>query len=214
MSIYYPDLEKGKQQDAHECLFYILNLFHNATVIKDQSIITNLFYGQYSQKLRCLKCNKKTFTEQVFSDISLQIPDKKELTTVDNLLTDFFKKETVSYKCEKCKNQGNHEKSLKIQKAPKYLIIHLKRFNNDLSKNEKFIGFSSFLSLEENSIKEEEYSLISVINHYGNFTKGHYITLNKTFDGKWVCLDDDISMEIDNLEVCSKEAYILVYELT
>lgn len=250
LSTFVPDLKKGQQNDAHECLFGILNVLHIANSVKltqynigpldtkvhsylvdsrnswiahfkdDYSIINHLFFGQYIQKLQCTVCNHTSYKYEPFIDLSVAVPSqgKDNIHTIYNLLDDHFKNQIVENDCEgKCNKKTKFNKKTRVIKMPKYLIIHFKRFNNDLRKVATHIAYSSDLEMSKFSVAVEnqsvEYNLISVINHSGVFGGGHYYTYNRLIDGNWVNIDDDITTDIKPIEVCNKDAYCLIYEL-
>lgn len=242
--IFCPFIKKDEQNDAHECLLSILNILHIALSNKlvvgpidnklhkklvlankewiknfkdDYSIINHLFFGQYIQKIKCLKCNKSSYKYDPFVNLSLGFPDK-EILTIYDLLNNHFKKQELEMKCEdNCKEITNFTKKLRILKLPKYLIIHFKRFNRDSSKIQKMIGFSSELDMSNYSLVVDKqsvnYNLISVINHAGSSQYGHYYSNVRTFEGNWVKIDDNRTTDLNPLDVCSKNAYLLIYEL-
>jgi ubiquitin carboxyl-terminal hydrolase 8 len=208
-----------EDEKIHKHLLDSKKVFHNH--FKDNwSIITDMFFGQYIQKVKCLECGKKNYTYQPFIGINLAIPVQKILVnTLPDLLSEYFKKQEVNKVCEdSCKKKTKHSLKTRIIKLPKYLIIHFKRFDNNLRKLETSIAFNSELELSDHMVLLEnssvEYNLMSVINHYGsNISSGHYSNFNRTFDGKWYNIDDDTTEEIESISVCTKNAYMLIYEL-
>lgn len=247
ISIFLPNLKKGHQNDAYECIIGILDLLHISlgkkidygpvdTKIhhrilaskkvyyehfKDEfSIINDLFFGQFTQKVKCMDCGKCSFTYQPFIGLNLAIPQNtgSKIITIYDLLLEYFKKQIVKKNCEVCVKDTNHSLKTRIIKLPVYLIIHLKRFDNNTRKLETYVPFESELEMSNYSVlldsKSTQYNLSSVVNHQGNSTEtGHYYNYNRTFDGEWVMTDDDKTEKIQSIDVCSKNAYILFYEL-
>lgn len=240
-------VEKFTQQDAHECLLGILNIIHIAVSNKltsyhigpidtkvhekllnakkawisdfkdDYSIVNNLFFGQYIQKLRCDTCEHTTYKYESFIDLGVCLDTK--FCTLYDLLDKYFKKQKVKLVCEgECERTVSFTRRVKIIKLPKYLIINLKRFTNKLQKIDTAIAFSSNLDMSKYSVAVEnssvEYELVSVINHSGNLESGHYYTFNRTYDGVWVHINDNIVTSLDPKEICTNKAYILIYELS
>lgn len=242
--LFVPTMKKDEQNDAHECLLAILNILHIATSTQmitgpedtkihkhlilankewiknfkdDYSIINHLFFGQYIQKIKCLKCNKTSYKYDPFLNLSLAFTDKK-VSTIDDLLVNYFTKQEIEMLCEdNCKEQTIFTKKIRIVKLPKYLIIHLKRFNGDSTKINKMVGFSSEIDMSNYTLLVDKqsvnYNLISVINHSGTSDFGHYYNHNRTFNGDWVKINDNKTTDLNPVDVCTKNAYVLIYEL-
>lgn len=250
LSVFDSNMKKGEQQDSHECLLSILNILHIASSNKlehyhigpeetkihekllnskkawvnafkdDYSIITDLFFGQYIQRLRCNVCKHTVYSYEHFIDIGLSMIQSNEdsITSIYDLLDYNFQKQIVDNNCEgKCRKSTKFTRSLKIIKLPKYLIINLKRFDKNLNKINDHIAFASDLEMSKYSVavanQSVEYNLVSVVNHMGSMNNGHYSTMNRVFDGYWVNIDDNTTTKIENTGVCTKNAYILIYEL-
>lgn len=244
--LFIPSMEKGKQNDAYECIIGILDLLHRAMslpideynfgpielnlhhhLVKSKrefynhfkegySVINELFFGQYIQKVKCLKCNRKEYSYEPFMSINLPILQEKDITTVYDLLDSYFKRHTFQKKCTECGDNLHSSKS-RIIRLPKYLIIHLKRFDNKGDKINKTIPFSSELGMSEYTVlldsKSVEYELLSVVNHVGTLDFGHYYNFNKTVQNGWIKADDSKIESLDPLSVCTNNAYVLIYEL-
>ena len=181
------------------------------------SIIIDLFFGQTLQKISCNKCKKVSKKYEPFMGLNLSLIEDKPIVTIYDLLDKYFSG-NLEKNCENCKTTEHHTTSTKIIKLPKYLIIQMKRFKSDLSKISKMVAYGSTIEMSDYSLIVDgcsmEYELMSVINHSGNsLNSGHYYTFNRTFAGKWVCIDDDNVAEIKATDVCNENAYVLVYEL-
>jgi len=98
------------------------------------------FECQITHNIKCTECGNKVTKEEVFYDFSLDIPERDENTDPDDkniqeLLQEYFKEETIQYKCEDCE----HESALfshHISRLPRVIILHLKRYelNSSCSK--------------------------------------------------------------------------------
>lgn len=247
---FLPGVTKGYQHDAYEVMMGILDLLHNALmkpinnyilgpldtkvhrhllesrkVYHDHfktgySIINELFFGQYIQKVKCTQCNELSFTYQPFMSINLPIIKiSGQLPTIYDMLNSYFRKQVVNKQCNgKCKTSTDHTLKTRIIKLPKYLIIHFKRFDNKLNKVEALVPFPSELEMSDYSLlidsQSVEYNLMNIVNHVGSsIGGGHYYNFNRTFDGEWMAIDDDNTRKIESTNVCSSNAYILLYEL-
>jgi ubiquitin C-terminal hydrolase len=244
LSVFLPGIKRGYQNDSYECMVGILNLLHislskkidfgppdtkiHKHVLESRkelyknfkdgySIINELFFGQYIQKVKCTECKTLSFTYQQFMGINLPIIKIEGIIpSIYDLMNAYFKSQVVNKPCEKCSKNTDHSLNFRIIKLPKYLIITFKRFDNKLNKIVTTVPFSSCLEMSDyTSLLDSsvEYSLSSVVNHSGNFSGGHYYNFNRTFNGEWVCVNDDKTTKIQNLDVCTNNAYILIYEL-
>jgi ubiquitin C-terminal hydrolase len=243
---YKPEFKAGRQHDAHECIILILDLLHNSLIhkipsvptengihkhliksnsvfnshFKDKwSIITDLFFGQYIQKVKCCKCKLTSFSYHPFLGLSLPIPQSKAAyITIYDTLRVFFNTQVLDKKCEKCKTETQHKLKLRIIKLPVYLLIQFKRFDSDLTKKNDHIAFTDTLDLSDFTevlSGTMTYNLNSVINAYNaSLDSGHFLCINKLQDGNWYVIDDNSTTPIEKVsDVCSKYAYILSYEI-
>ena len=126
------------------------------------------------------------------------------------------------WNCPKCLIKTKIYKAIKIYKAPKYLIIQLKRFKKKSNgffsflegdKNETFVSFpiknldlSNYI--EGPGKSEYLYDLYSVINHKSINGCNHFTAFCKN-NNKWIEYDDHRLNLIDN--PVTKDAYILFY---
>jgi hypothetical protein len=103
---------------------------------------------------------------------------------------------------------------------PKTLIMQLKRFNPNLTKNNRHIRFPVDLDLAEFSTAEGRtacttYTLCGVCVHEGSsLNSGHYIAYFKAPDGTWNCADDETVRPVGQERVLSCTAYMLFYVRT
>ena len=116
--------EKGRQ-----CLEVYL--------LKDNSFITDLFLGQFRSTLRCCVCNHESITFEPFWLISVPIPSSKDWKsdtrkTIIDCMEEFLKVEVLDDDekptCEKCKERRKCKKWYSVERWPKILVIHFKRF--------------------------------------------------------------------------------------
>ncbi|XP_070922974.1 ubiquitin carboxyl-terminal hydrolase 50 isoform X7 [Macaca nemestrina] len=150
----YPAFTKKTQQDAQEFLIYVLNELHEALkkyhyprrrshekgsaqrccrkwITTETSVITQLFEGQLNYSIVCLKCEKCTYKNEVFTVLSLPIPSEYECSLQDCLQC-FFQQDTLTWNnqihCSFCETKQETAVRAGISKAPKIIIFHLKRF--------------------------------------------------------------------------------------
>ncbi|CAF3266352.1 unnamed protein product [Rotaria sp. Silwood2] len=105
---------------------------------------------------------------------------------------------------------------------PKVLIVQLKRFNYNRYFRDKIdllidcprhnLDLSQFVVNPAEKVKAK-YDLIVVSNHMGGLGDGHYTTHAKnSIDKKWHTFDDSKVLDVNEDDVISKAAYILVYQ--
>ena len=210
--------------DAHEFLNYLMNsiddqleselkeydkLFPAASephVKKRKTWIHEVFGGTLANEIRCLCCDTVTYRLEPFFDLSLDIPE--ESCSLSQLLKHFCKVELLNgsnkFFCDSCRTYQEAEKRLKINKLPRVLVVHLKRFkyNEALGGHVKLqnrVSFPPNFKLAHNASspkadnKEVTYNLNSVIVHVGKDpSHGHYIGVVKNSSNRWFVCDDNI----------------------
>lgn len=121
--------------------------------------------------------------------------------------------ENNKWKCDKCRVLENAERCISISYFPKILLITLKRFTNQISKDESLIRFplSNFdVSNYSKNEKNLTYDLLGVINHSGQINMGHYYSYVKR-NRSWYCFNDENVERIGEEKVVTKNAYLLIY---
>jgi ubiquitin C-terminal hydrolase len=186
------------------------------------SIIVDLFFGQYVNKIVSVEKNSIISTKfEVFNMLSIPIFGK----TLYDSLAKFFEKETLEtpFFDEKINESVNAYKTIRLVKVPKYLIIVLKRYQNDTGSLLKSTNMVTFpiknLDLSHYSDGYDKYgclmNLVCVGCHSGGLNGGHYYSICKNINNKWYKYDDDTVSEINienSLEILFKHGYILIYE--
>ncbi|XP_050712880.1 ubiquitin carboxyl-terminal hydrolase 2-like isoform X2 [Eriocheir sinensis] len=192
----------------------------------DDSKIVDMFVGQLKSSLQCSVCGHCSVTFDPFWDLSLPIPSKSGQVRLSQCLDLFTKEEVLDGDerptCSKCKERRKMTKTFSIQKFPKVLVLHLKRFSplerwrGKLSCTVEFplegLDLSKFASSSSTS---PYYNLIGVANHSGTTYSGHYTAYCKhPYSGSWHEYNDSRVSSISPGRVCSPEAYVLFYEIS
>lgn len=191
---------------------------------KRYSFLIELFNGLIYNKVTCSNatCDFREDIFEPYNTLSVVIPpsnDGVSLSLQDCLVNFFTKNEQVeSWKCERCSNSGC-EKSQSFWSIPNYLIIHLKRFNNDGHKITTQINFpiedlnlTPFVSDDKHDPNKFIYSLYAVNYHSGDTNSGHYWSSCRNLDGNWYLFNDGHVSKFHNLnELVTPDAYILFY---
>uniref|UniRef100_A0A6I8RSG2 Ubiquitin carboxyl-terminal hydrolase 2 n=1 Tax=Xenopus tropicalis TaxID=8364 RepID=A0A6I8RSG2_XENTR len=130
-----PDSEKGK----HMWKRYLE---------REDSRIVELFVGQLKSSLTCTECGYCSTVFDPFWDLSLPIAKSaSEVSLVDCMR--LFTKEDVldgdeKPTCCRCKARRRCTKKFTIQKFPKILVLHLKRFSEGRIRSGKLSTFVNF----------------------------------------------------------------------
>ena len=93
------------------------------------NIISDLCEGVLRQMTRCRNCGFESSRDEPFKSLEVSIEGDDPIQ-LDVLLTNFFKMERVTWRCERCGESGDGEK--RILRLPDLLIIQLKRFRRVL----------------------------------------------------------------------------------
>ncbi|SCU83647.1 LAME_0C05974g1_1 [Lachancea meyersii CBS 8951] len=205
----------------------------------DFSVIVDLFQGQYASQLKCKVCGRTSTTYQPFSVLSVPVPRGSRCDIID-CFKEFTKIETLEkdeqWFCPQCKIKQPSTKKITITRLPRNLIIHLKRFDNLLHKNNIFISYPHTLDLTQfwaddfdgklppgvselptrGQTPPFNYNLYAVACHFGSLYGGHYTSyVNKGSPNGW-CYFDDTSWRRakSDLECITTSAYVLFYHRT
>ncbi|NWI44048.1 UBP2 hydrolase, partial [Picathartes gymnocephalus] len=193
---------------------------------REDSRISDLFVGQLKSSLTCSECSYCSTAFDPFWDLSLPIPKKGygEVMLMDCLR--LFTKEDVldgdeKPMCCRCKVRTRCTKKFSIQKFPKILVLHLKRFSEARIRSSKLTTFINFplkdLDLREfasQSCNHAVYNLYAVSNHSGTTMGGHYTAYCKSpVSSEWHSFNDSRVTPMSSSHVRSSDAYLLFYEL-
>ncbi|NXL91780.1 UBP2 hydrolase, partial [Alectura lathami] len=198
---------------------------------REDSRVSDLFVGQLKSSLTCSECGYCSTAFDPFWDLSLPIPKKGygEVTLMDCLR--LFTKERGSHPaaraaccpqtCCRCKARTRCTKKFSIQKFPKILVLHLKRFSEARIRASKLTTFVNFqlkdLDLREfasQSCNHAVYNLYAVSNHSGTTMGGHYTAYCKSpVSSEWHSFNDSRVTPMSSSHVRSSDAYLLFYEL-
>lgn len=138
--------------------------------------------------------------------------------------------ETCTARANKGKKDGKtvytmSTKQLLIAEAPPVLILHIKRFQVQMSSFRKLsrhvafpleLDISPFCKKEtvKNSPKKLVYSLYGIVEHSGNFNGGHYVAYVKVESNQWFCISDSYVHEVKESRVLQAQAYLLFYKMS
>ncbi|KAF2837434.1 cysteine proteinase [Patellaria atrata CBS 101060] len=99
---------------------------------RESSLVQDLFAGQHASQLRCKTCGKTSTTYETFFDISVEIP-RHGTASIYNCLDSYCAEERLTegdeWRCPHCKKTREATKKITITRAPRYLVVHFKRFS-------------------------------------------------------------------------------------
>ncbi|XP_056355751.1 ubiquitin carboxyl-terminal hydrolase 3 isoform X1 [Oenanthe melanoleuca] len=201
------------------------------------TVVTAIFGGILQNEVNCLICGTESRKFDPFLDLSLDIPsqfrnkrtknqESGPICTLRDCLRSFTDleelDETELYMCHKCKKKQKSTKKFWIQKLPKVLCLHLKRFHwtaylrNKVDTYVEFplrgLDMKCYLLEPENSGPEScLYDLVAVVVHHGSGVgSGHY-TAYAAHEGRWFHFNDSTVTLTDEETVGKAKAYILFY---
>ncbi|XP_072449604.1 ubiquitin carboxyl-terminal hydrolase 2-like isoform X1 [Chiloscyllium punctatum] len=194
---------------------------------REDSWIVDHFVGQLKSSLTCSECGYCSTVFDPFWDLSLPISKKGygEVSLMDCIR--LFTKEDVldgdeKPTCYRCKTRRKCTKKFTIQKFPKILVLHLKRFSEARIRTSKLTTFVNFplkdLDLQEFSSENSAhavYNLYAVSNHSGTTMGGHYTAYCKNpQSAEWYNYNDSRVTPMSSNQIRTSDAYVLFYELS
>ncbi|NWW86893.1 UBP50 hydrolase, partial [Rhynochetos jubatus] len=223
----YPAFSEGTQQ---EFLICVLNELHAALqtvgercgvpgtaavrTVAETSIIAELFEGQLSYAITCLKGQTRELHRSSFALVSLCQDCPKR----------FFQRDTLTRNnrthCSRCGTKRDAAVEAAIAKAPPILVFHLKRFEGQ-GKHRRKLSTAICYPLSDPDLapyssppprKDAEYSLCAVVDHSGFLGDGHYAALCKhSVTRNWYRFDDAQVTKIPSASAQTDTAYLLFY---
>ena len=144
--------------------------------------------------------------------------------SIKDCLNDYFNDELMNkendnqYFCDKDNKLKDVVKRTSIYHCPDYLIIQLKRWNQNLKKNQRIIHYNMntldldpYLHDSSPFKQNSNYSLFGIINHSGNVFGGHYFSFIKNFNNNWYEFNDTTVKEIHITKLLSNKNYCFIY---
>ncbi|KAI6190835.1 USP domain-containing protein [Aphelenchoides bicaudatus] len=229
----FPNRIANNQEDAHEMLIFLLSKLEPPLPKKNGSMpieprpkvptteIDRIFGGKLKYKIQCHECTHSQGRSEQFRELNLnlgQSPNQYQITKLEHYIESYFKIERLNdYKCDKC-GKKNSIRQPCIEVPPNILVIQLKRFRYNGSKNHVEIAFPTDLNLTKFAFDKDHglnYRLYGFISHSGmSANSGHYKATMLGYDKKWYQFDDDyVSMtNPDNFD--QRQPYLLFYHKT
>lgn len=191
---------------------------------KQYSPLVDVCYGLQELETECQKCHNKSYRYETFNTLKISMPTQLKdgkLPTLLELLESDLKPEMVEgYHCDHCSpERTTAQRTLKIWRLPRCLILVLKRFTPDGRKihtnwtyDSETLCFKQFFSdASPERSQEFQYSLQSIVDHHGSSMGGHYTAQGKNpLDGKWYLYDDESTCVIEKPSL-GPSTYILLF---
>jgi ubiquitin C-terminal hydrolase len=243
-----------EQQDSHEVLSFILDYLHEGLIYEveikhkgkvknelDQLMVESI--EDWNEKMK----NKYSYIVEIFFGQSInKVTDEKDVivskqfeifnmlnipiygNSLEESMNKYFEKENIENYFNETKNRYETvSREMKLMKIPKYLIIILKRYNNEMVHStpqlHKKMGRVYFpienLNLYHYTEGYDKYeanmNLLAIGCHQGGLNSGHYYSICRHTNGKWYMFNDEqvreVHMEREKENLYSS-GYILVYE--
>ncbi|XP_011861580.1 PREDICTED: ubiquitin carboxyl-terminal hydrolase 8 [Vollenhovia emeryi] len=195
-----------------------------------RSIISDLFFGQLRSTITCSFCKQASTTYETFNSLTMSLSQSNRCT-LNDCMEKFVTGQKVSgWKCPKCQTPRDATKKFDFVKLAPIVVIHLNRFAESggwLEKRNTAVDFpltgfnlKPYLVLENtrtimsNNIRNYNYTLYAISNHYGTMEGGHYTAYCKNAtQNKWYKYDDQTVTEASPSQVKSQNAnaYLLFY---
>lgn len=188
------------------------------SIKKEFSPLLDLFHGQLISQVVCGNCGYVNHNYETYCGLSL--PLKKEDDTLNGVMDKYFEDEILNekeheWKCDKCNLSQPSKKTTKLWRNPDVLMVTLKRFGYDLTKNNAQIIVPDTIDLSSYCLytQKKSYKLVSVCVHHGSFGGGHYVAVCRHQNGKWYTIDDLNVSEANDGEVehALKHGYVYFF---
>ncbi|KAI3378683.1 hypothetical protein SNEBB_005609 [Seison nebaliae] len=184
---------------------------YEKSIARQTNWVRDLFEGQLINETICLKCDTKSVKYEKFLDLPIEI---EQNTSITHCLRNFSRRELLTgdskYFCSECQCEQEAVKTMRIDRLPQILALHLKRFKfvESMGRHKKLsyrVTFCSELRLShimknKNADNQSMYNLASFVIHCGSCpNRGHYITMACSNENdEWLLLDDDVIQNLPN----------------
>jgi ubiquitin carboxyl-terminal hydrolase 8 len=205
-------------------------------LLRHDSIIVDRCQGMHRSHLTCPVCGRESIKFDVYSSISLPLPQTKDKTNLrlEDCIEQFMEGEQLdelnAWYCPNCKKHVCALKMIAIWSVPDILILHLKRFTfNTCAQSGQVvrskIDYQVDFPIETIDLTKQVlgpydddappiYKLVGVSEHVGTTANsGHYTaTVRNSVDGMWYrCNDSHIGRTAGEAAVTGG-AYLLFYQ--
>jgi len=183
---------------------------------KDSSMVQKLFLSctlnQYvdpgTQQIQLSKIEHESI-------VALSIPETSPVSLYDCLI-ETYKEEEMKGDNAWYDEKSQQKKSVLKRSAfcftPPILVLHLKRWRPNLSKNNVFIDTPLTMDLQRFTVYPEScnYELFGIINHEGSNHMGHYYSYIKKNE-EWYSINDHFIQSVTPEQLIHPNNYCLFY---
>ncbi|VTJ90217.1 Hypothetical predicted protein [Marmota monax] len=196
----------SRQEDAHEFLLFTLHAMQKACLrghkqpgahSKDPTLMRQIFGGCWRSQIKCLHCCGLSDTFDPYLDIMLDITAAQSVQhALEHLVKPEWLEGENAYQCGVCQKKRPACKTLTLQKAPKVLMLVLKRFSDLIGeKIAEHVHYPECLDMQPYMSQQGRgplvYTLYAVLVHAGvSCHSGHYYRYVKAGNGQWYKMDD------------------------
>ena len=209
------ELSWNKQEDAHEFLNQFLDKI-DEELSKYHPSYSSPFTISHDARLFCETCKQSNISKPNIINSQVILVDIGR--NLNEMINNCYKDCVDVYNCENCSNQCKASSSGKFTKLSDYLVVCCKRFGRD--EYWRSIKIDNEMKIEEN-IKVlngidnnlTTYELISIVNHIGSVSSGHYYSYVK-YNNQWFKANDEQIDSVSFGEVREKSKstnYINIY---
>ena len=180
-----PGLKLTRSISSGNDMQTLAEIWWKDSLSRGNSVVTDLFQGQLVNTLKCSRCGNCKYTFDAFWDLSVSIPEVYTLRTVNltHCLDDFTCEKLVEgVKCKVCGSPQNHKATMKVNRFPPLLVVHLKRFAvnsvGGMKVNTPVLCPLKGLDMGKYGLESGRrvYELSGVVHHYGDVDFGHYFS--------------------------------------
>lgn len=211
-------IETDRDKLAKVCYKMMQNMYKN-----EYSELLNIFYGIQITQINDLEGNMLSAVPEPFFMIDLPLISNKNSISLEDCLNEYYKPERLEGECqyynENKDRKEDVDKGLVVWSFPNILVIALKRFKNNGTKDQRLVTFdidNLNLSKYVKGYDSESYiyDLYGICNHSGSTLGGHYTAYVKNANTKWYHFNDTSVSLVHNINhsLISKEAYCLFYQ--
>jgi ubiquitin carboxyl-terminal hydrolase 9/24 len=200
-----------EQMDADEFFNSLMDRLEENLRKNDQhGAIKRTFGGKFIQEIISSDCEHRSISHSDFLTISLDVKNiSNVLQSLGKHVTGELLEGENRYDCATCQKKVNALKRESIKALPNHLILVLKRFefNFDNMTKIKLNSYCEFpekldmykytvehlsddADLKNKSSEYYNYTLRGVVIHRGTAESGHYFSLIKDSNGKWLEFND------------------------
>lgn len=226
------------QNDAVEYFYFVIDCFHNSLNNTDNLKLTKTKYKNINEAISLYEKTNSSIIHTLFSSfiinnyineethaeefnkietnftIELIIPNINENISIEQCIEFTFKTESMPdlWLDDKTNTRKKLKKNTKICYLPQILVLHLKRWDYTLRKNNKLITYQSNIDMFPftmyNNAESCNYELFGIINHQGSVMGGHYYAYIKN-NNQWLMFNDMTVSKVSN--IMSSDNYCFFY---